>query len=84
MPGMPEGLSGLGDEWFPAETGIYFLSHANRKTVINLFDLFAKGKRGRSMRSKSPPPNGSAAYLFRRTASSCSSRRSISPPPTSC
>ncbi len=44
VPGMPE-LSGLGDEWFPAETGIYFLSHANRKTVINLFDLFARKAR---------------------------------------
>ena len=38
VPGMPE-LSGWGDEWFPAGTGIYFLSHANRKPVINLFDL---------------------------------------------
>lgn len=38
VPGMSE-LGGLGDEWFPAEAGIYFLTHTNRRTVINLFDL---------------------------------------------
>ena len=38
VEGMPE-FNFLGDEWFPAEAGIYFLSHPNNKTVINLFDI---------------------------------------------
>jgi len=38
VAGMPE-LNFLGDEWFPFGSGIYFLSHPNGKTVINLFDL---------------------------------------------
>ncbi len=38
VAGMPE-FNFLGAEWFPAEAGIYFLSHANGKTMINLFDL---------------------------------------------
>jgi len=38
VAGMPE-FNFLGDEWFPAEAGIYFLSHPNGKTVVNLFDL---------------------------------------------
>jgi len=38
VAGMPE-FHFLGDEWFPAEAGIYFLSHPNGKTVVNLFDL---------------------------------------------
>ena len=42
-------LGSWGDEWFPAEAGIYFLTHATRKTVINLFDL-KPGKCGRSIR----------------------------------
>ena len=37
VTGMPE-FDGLGGEWFPAKKGIYFLSHANGKTTINLFD----------------------------------------------
>ena len=32
----------LGGEWFPAKAGIYFLSHANGKATINLFDLKSK------------------------------------------
>ena len=35
---MPE-FNSLGDEWFPAEAGIYFLSYPNGKAVINLFNL---------------------------------------------
>jgi Tol biopolymer transport system component len=38
VAGMPQ-FKSLGDEWFPTEAGIYFLSHANGKTVINLLDL---------------------------------------------
>jgi len=38
VSGMPE-FNFLGDEWFPADAGIYFLSHQNGKTVVNLFDL---------------------------------------------
>jgi serine/threonine protein kinase/Tol biopolymer transport system component len=37
VAGMPE-FNFLGDEWFPAEAGIYFLSHPNGKSIINLFD----------------------------------------------
>ena len=37
VAGMPEILF-LGDEWFPAEAGIYFLSHPNGKSIVNLFD----------------------------------------------
>jgi Tol biopolymer transport system component/DNA-binding winged helix-turn-helix (wHTH) protein len=44
VAGMPE-FSFLGDEWFPAEAGIYFLSHANGKTMINLFDLQSRQTR---------------------------------------
>lgn len=36
VAGMPE-IDSLGSEWFPAEAGIYFLSHENGKTTINLF-----------------------------------------------
>ena len=54
MPGMPE-LSGWGDEWFPAEAGIYFLSHANRKTLINLFDLQTRRVRPVYMLEKPTP-----------------------------
>jgi Tol biopolymer transport system component/DNA-binding winged helix-turn-helix (wHTH) protein len=38
VAGMPE-INPLGGEWFPARAGIYFLSHAKGKTMINLFDL---------------------------------------------
>jgi Tol biopolymer transport system component/DNA-binding winged helix-turn-helix (wHTH) protein len=38
VAGMPQFLF-LGDEWFPTEAGIYFLSHPNNKTVVNLFNL---------------------------------------------
>jgi dipeptidyl aminopeptidase/acylaminoacyl peptidase len=38
VAGMPQFLY-LGDEWFPTEAGIYFLSHPNNKTVVNLFNL---------------------------------------------
>ena len=44
VAGMPE-ISYQGDEWFPAEAGIYFLSHANGKTMINLFDLQSRRTR---------------------------------------
>ena len=44
VAGMPE-FNFLGDEWFPAEAGIYFLSHPNNKTVINLFDIETKRSR---------------------------------------
>jgi dipeptidyl aminopeptidase/acylaminoacyl peptidase len=37
VSGMPE-FNYLGAEWFPAQKGIYFLSHVNGKTTINLFD----------------------------------------------
>jgi Tol biopolymer transport system component/DNA-binding winged helix-turn-helix (wHTH) protein len=35
--GMPE-LSFQGIEWFPSEAGIYFMSHENGKTTIELYD----------------------------------------------
>jgi len=38
VAGVPQ-LSFLGDEWFPTEAGIYFLSHPDNKTIINFFDL---------------------------------------------
>ena len=38
VAGMPE-FNFEGDEYFPAEAGIYFLSHQNGKAVVNLFDL---------------------------------------------
>lgn len=44
VTGMPE-VNPIGDEWFPAEAGIYFLSHANGKTMINLFDLQSRRTR---------------------------------------
>ena len=44
VSGMPE-FNYLGGEWFPVESGIYFLSHANGKTTINLFDLQSKQAR---------------------------------------
>ena len=37
VAGMPE-FNFLGDEWFPAEAGIYFLSHPSGKSIVNLFD----------------------------------------------
>jgi hypothetical protein len=54
VPGMPE-LIGWGDEWFPAGAGIYFLSHANRKPVINLFDLQTRKVRPVYMLEKPTP-----------------------------
>jgi Tol biopolymer transport system component len=53
VAGMLE-LSGSGDEWFPAEAGIYFLSHANRKSVINLFDLQQESAAGLYARKAHP------------------------------
>ena len=41
---MPE-INYLGGEWFPTEAGIYFLSHVNGKTMINLFDLQSRQTR---------------------------------------
>jgi len=38
VSGMPE-FDYLGGEWFPTDKGIYFLSHSNGKTTINLLDL---------------------------------------------
>ncbi len=38
VAGMPQ-IDFHGAEWFPTEPGIYFLSHASGRTVINLFDL---------------------------------------------
>jgi Tol biopolymer transport system component/DNA-binding winged helix-turn-helix (wHTH) protein len=37
VKGMPE-LSFQGTEWFPASAGIYFMSHENGKTRIELYD----------------------------------------------
>jgi Tol biopolymer transport system component/DNA-binding winged helix-turn-helix (wHTH) protein len=37
VKGMPE-LGFQGDEWFPAKAGIYFMSHENGKTTIELYD----------------------------------------------
>jgi Tol biopolymer transport system component len=37
VKGMPE-LSFQGTEWFPSKSGIYFMSHENGKTTINLYD----------------------------------------------
>src|SRR3974390_1134808 len=36
--GMPE-VNYLGDEWFPAGSGIYFMSHSGGKDAIEFFDL---------------------------------------------
>jgi Tol biopolymer transport system component/DNA-binding winged helix-turn-helix (wHTH) protein len=44
VTGMPE-VNPIGDEWFPAEAGIYFLAHANGETTINLFDLQSRQTR---------------------------------------
>ena len=52
---MPK-LKFLGDEWFPAEAGIYFLSHENGKAVINLFDLQTRQVRSIFTLEK-PAPN---------------------------
>jgi Tol biopolymer transport system component len=54
VSGMPE-FNYLGGEWFPAEAGIYFLSHANGKTTINLFDLQSKQTRPIFTLEKSTP-----------------------------
>jgi serine/threonine protein kinase len=54
VAGMPE-FNFVGDEYFPAETGIYFLSHPNNKTVVNLFDLHTKKIR-RIYTSEKPRP----------------------------
>ncbi|NYF88050.1 winged helix-turn-helix domain-containing protein [Tunturiibacter empetritectus] len=37
LKGMPE-LSFQGAEWFPSKAGIYFMTHENGKTTIELFD----------------------------------------------
>jgi Tol biopolymer transport system component/DNA-binding winged helix-turn-helix (wHTH) protein len=37
VKGMPE-LSFQGTEWFPSNAGIYFMSHENGKTTIELYD----------------------------------------------
>jgi Tol biopolymer transport system component/DNA-binding winged helix-turn-helix (wHTH) protein len=37
VKGMPE-LSFQGTEWFPSKSGIYFMSHENGKTTIELYD----------------------------------------------
>ena len=37
VKGMPE-LSFQGTEWFPSKAGIYFMSHENGKTTIELYD----------------------------------------------
>ena len=54
VPGMPE-INSLGGEWFPAEAGIYFLSHANGKTMINLFNLKSRQTRSIFTLDKSTP-----------------------------
>ncbi len=54
VAGMPE-FDYLGGEWFPTEAGIYFLSHANGKTMINLFDLQTKQTRPIFTLEKSTP-----------------------------
>jgi Tol biopolymer transport system component/DNA-binding winged helix-turn-helix (wHTH) protein len=54
VAGMPE-INYLGGEWFPAEAGIYFLSHANGKTMINLFDLKSRQTRPIFTLEKSTP-----------------------------
>ena len=54
LSGMPE-FNYLGGEWFPAEAGIYFLSHTNGKTAINLFDLRSRQTRPIFTLEKSTP-----------------------------
>ena len=54
VAGMPE-INYLGGEWFPAEAGIYFLSHANGKTTIDLFDLQSRQTRPIFTLEKSTP-----------------------------
>lgn len=54
VAGMPE-INYLGGEWFPAEAGIYFLSHANGKTTIDLFDLQSRQTRQVFTLEKSTP-----------------------------
>ena len=44
VAGMPE-INFIGDEWFPLEGRIYFLSHVAGKTMINLFDLQSRQTR---------------------------------------
>ena len=51
---MPE-INPLGGEWFPADAGIYFLSHANGRTMINLFDLNSRQARSIFTLEKSTP-----------------------------
>jgi Tol biopolymer transport system component len=54
VAGMPE-INPLGGEWFPSETGIYFLSHTNGKTMINLFDLKSRQTQSIFTLEKSTP-----------------------------
>ncbi len=52
--GMPE-LSFQGTEWFPSKAGIYFMSHENSKTTIELYDTKTQKIRPVFSLEKSPP-----------------------------
>jgi len=61
VAGMPE-VNPIGDEWFPTEAGIYFLSHPNGETTINLFDLQSRQTRPIFTLEK-PTPDWIEAFL---------------------
>jgi Tol biopolymer transport system component/DNA-binding winged helix-turn-helix (wHTH) protein len=54
VKGMPE-LSFQGTEWFPSKAGIYFMSHENGKTTIELYDTRTQKIRPIFSLEKSPP-----------------------------
>ena len=54
VQGMPE-LSFQGIEWFPSKAGIYFMSHENSKTTIELYDTRTQKIRPIFLLEKSPP-----------------------------
>jgi len=54
VKGMPE-LSFQGTEWFPSKAGIYFMSHENGKTTIELYDTRTQKTRPIFTLEKSSP-----------------------------
>jgi Tol biopolymer transport system component/DNA-binding winged helix-turn-helix (wHTH) protein len=54
VKGMPE-LSFQGVEWFPSQAGIYFMSHENGKTTIELYDPRTQKIRPIFLMEKSAP-----------------------------
>jgi Tol biopolymer transport system component/DNA-binding winged helix-turn-helix (wHTH) protein len=55
VEGIPRNIF-LGDEWFPAAQGIYFIQHPNHRAEINVFDFETKTSRSIYTTERPTPP----------------------------